>query len=701
VKRISLLILLLLPLRSLLACDFPNGTAVATPATTPACSQLYAAAGLNEQSALGVYAQWNVGFGIITGDLTGAPISLNGGYMGLPSEIDQVVAVPSIATDGTDFLLVEYSSGVTYSRIVHPNGTKGPRVQITNGSGSSGNSSGSAAVVWTGNEYLVAANEFVKDPASNQIVPHIVNAVVARDGTLVSKGSGPSGQLLLTVVPMGSQSLMIWKEGTAVNAGWISAGPTPAILLTLSGINNPSRASSASIGNSIAIAFVNGGALQVLTAARPPASAALSNVSIKTLGSNVNDAAVVADGSDFLVLYSDSSLNANATRISQDGNVGATFPLAKGDVVSAASNSRGTVVLSTYGCGTIQSQFIARGATTASAPVDLTLKPVIQRAEKLVATASGHQLAYLEGTALYVQPVNASGSPGGRTKLADVVQSYALIPTSNGGTAIAWVEGATSNVLRVLRFDANGNPRGSALDIPATPAVNTVSLAETGDTLLVAYQGIVAATFNTRPEVHGVIISSAGTIAQDAVLSNTSDEGNDVTAGVDGSKWMIAWRNGRGGQVAVVETPQSDLRSQTRRDLNLPATGTASIGAVSNGNVYWYELGADSRYVVHRTTLTGTDAVLGTSFDEITNLRLSGTTPVWTSSGATLVSISSPSGLLGCFAMTVVGNNTFEYDIRNGVVSTFVYFDGTQLRVQNQGDQLPPPPASRHRAVHH
>jgi hypothetical protein len=701
VKRISLLILLLLPLRSLLACDVPNGTAVATPATTRACSNAYAAVGLNEQSAYGVFSVWNIGFGILTGNVSGAPLSLSGGYTALPAEIDPVVATPAIATDGTDFLVVEYASGATYTRIVHADGSKGPRIEIANNVGSFGNSGGSAAVVWTGNEYLVAANDFVRDAASGLFLPRIVQAVVRRDGTLLSRGVGPTGQLLLTLVPQGSQALMIWKQGDAVQAGWISAGPSPAILITIPGVNSATRASSAAIGNSMAVAFVSGGELQVLTASSQN-SPALANLAIRTLGSAVNDAAVVADGSDFLVLYSDASLNANATRISTNGTIGATFPLAKGDIVSAASNSRGTIVLSTYGCGTIQSQFIARGATTAGAPVDLTLRPIVQTAEKLLPTASGHQLAYLEGTALYVQPISVSASPGARTKLSDLAQSYSIISTSNGGSAIAWIEGAASNVLRVLRLDANGNARGSVTTIPAaTPAISSVSLAEAGDTLLVAYQGIVGGS--TRPEVHGVIISSAGTIAQEALLSNLGDEGNNVTAGVDGNNWMIAWRNGHEGHVVVVETPQNDLRSQTRRDLNLPAAGTAEIGVVANGNVYWHELGADDQYVVHRTTLAGSDAVLGTSIDEITDVRLSGTTPVWTIRGTTTVGINSPSGLLGCFAMTLVGNKTFEYDIRNGVVSTFVYFDGTQLRVQNQGDALQPPPSqsSRHRAVRH
>ena len=160
-RQISIALFALLIVYPVFGCDTAHGNAVATPQTVTDCSYLAGAVGLSEQSAIGVFAWSSFGFGTSSGAVTSAPITLNGGYTKLQSTVDQVIANPIMATDGTNFLLVEYSSGATASRLVHADGTFGPLTPIVsvtnaNAAGATQNDSGgSAAVVWDGNEYLV------------------------------------------------------------------------------------------------------------------------------------------------------------------------------------------------------------------------------------------------------------------------------------------------------------------------------------------------------------------------------------------------------------------------------------------------------------------------------------------------------------------------------------------------------------------
>src|SRR5213075_871157 len=140
-------------------------------------------------------------------------------------------------------------------------------------------------------------------------------------------------------------------------------------------------------------------------------------------------------------------------------------------------------------CGTIASQFIARGATIASSASDVTFKGAAQTDPRLIATNAGHQLFYREnGAAIYTQFVDNNAAPQARTQLTTFTFSYDAT-FLNGGSAIAWID-SVSNTVKVARYDQSGVKRGSTIEVPAVNMlINSISIAASGDTLLVAYQG--------------------------------------------------------------------------------------------------------------------------------------------------------------------------------------------------------------------
>ncbi|HEY2090606.1 MAG TPA: hypothetical protein VGJ81_01860 [Thermoanaerobaculia bacterium] len=676
-------------------CDVPNGNAVASPQVVPDCSYLDAAIGLNEQSAIGAFSWSTGGFGLSGGAVTAAPVTLNGGFTRVQTTVDQVVAGPILATDGTDFLLVEYSNGATAARIVHGDGTFGSRtpiVDVTNANvtGATQNGpGGSAAVVWDGNEYLVLTTEFVRPGADVSAVPKVVSATVRRDGTLASAGVIADNAVLLTAVKAGSSAVAIWRTNGAVQAGFAvpqQIVTNPIVLPSFDGI----AAAAANNGSSIAVVFADSAGVDLLLA-----DTSFNNRTTKTVNAIQSPGLeIVPDGSDFLVLQSDASLNARATRIS-GGNPGAFFTLATGAVVGAASNSRGTIVLATHGCGTIASQFISHGATTASAAADLTMKGSPQTSERLIPTTNGHQLTYIENHNLYTQFVDNSANAQGRLQLTTYVTSFATTAL-NGGTAVAWIDGTSGQALRVARFDASGAQRGSTLDIPVSVTVNAVSVAASGDSLLVAYQGTPFTSHH--PEVHAALIDTSGALTQHVLLSGAGDEGSNVTTGVNGSNWMIAWHNGPPHVLVVITTPVSALTSPTRRDISMATIGIPILAAADGGNVYWIERASQS--LVHKTVVSsGADSVIGQPADNIDTVRVVGGTPVWTvrggTTGETTSVVNSPLGTVGCFTSF---DSSVEYDTHNNALAMWVYSDGTQLHVQ-----LPSaaPANARRRAVKH
>lgn len=696
-KQISIVLFLLLVLRPVFGCDTPHGLAVATPQTITACEYLDAAIGLNEQSALGVFASSSFSFGGAgVGAVTAAPVTLDGNFLSLQTTADPIVASPAVATDGTDFLLVEYSAGATATRLMHADGSSGQRTVIVNvnnansAGGTANNSGGSAAVVWDGNEYLVLTTEFVRPAVDTAALPKVLSATVRRDGTLATSGVIADNALLLTAVRASTNAVAIWRRNGVLEAGFA----VPQQINTGSYITLPAldavAAAAANNGSSIVVAFGTSTGVQILTA-----DSGFGNRSLKTVN-NLTAAGleVVPDGNDFLVIQSDAGLNARATRIS-GGNPGATFALANGIVVSAASNSRGTIVLATHGCGTIASQFIARGATTASGATDLTLKGAAQTDSRLIATNAGHQLSYLENHALYTQFVDNAGVPQARTQLTTYATSYTATYL-NGGSAIAWMDGVSANALKVARFDQNGVKRGATITVPATATIDAISIAGSGDTLLVAFQGTPASS--GLPEIHGVVIDTSGNVAQNVLLSGSSDEGSNITAGVNGDEWMIAWRNNPPQTLVVISTPQSDLHVQTRRQVPLASVGFPMLVVADSGNVYWLDRAASS--VVHKMVVsTGSDSVLGQSASSIDSIRLASGIPVWSvrngTTGETTSLFLTPFGLFGCF---IASDSAVDYDTRGGGMALYVYSDGTQLHTQ-----VPSPivTSSRRRAVRH
>ncbi|HEX3581417.1 MAG TPA: hypothetical protein VH087_06620 [Thermoanaerobaculia bacterium] len=695
-KQITIILFALVIVYPVFGCDTPHGNAVATPQTVTDCSYLAGAIGLNEQSAVGIFAWSSFGFGSSSGAVTVAPVTLNGGFTKLQSTVDQVIANPLMATDGSNFLLVEYSSGTTATRLVHADGTFGPRSAIVtvsnaNAAGATQNDNGgSASVVWDGTEYLVLTTEFVRPAADVAAVPKVVSATVRADGTLASSGVIADKAVLLTAVKAGSSAVAIWKTNGTVQAGFAVPQQIVSNPITLAGFDG-NGAAAANNGSQIAVVFADNAGVDLLLA-----DTNFNNRSVKTVNSaNASGLAIVADGSDFLVAQSDSNLNARATRIS-GGNPGATFTLTSGAVVSAASNSRGTIILSTHGCGTIASQFVARGSTSPSTPTDLTLKGSPQTDERLVSTSNGHQLTYIENHSLYTQFVDNTANAQPRTQLTAFAAGFAMTEL-NGGSAVAWVDGSLAQSIKVARFDAADNKRGSTIDVPvASATVNFLAIAASGDSVLVAFQATPLGSHHAQ--VIATIIDSTGTPAPTTLLSGLSDDGTNLTAGVNGSSWMVTWRNGPPNVMVVITTPVSTLLSPSRRDIPMTTTGLPALVLADSGNVYWIDRGAQN--VVHKTVVSsGADSVIGQSSDNIDTVRLLSGIPVWTvrtvGSGETTTTLASPLSTVACF---VGADSGVEYDTRDNGVSMWVYTDGTQLRTQLLSTA---PPASRHRAVHH
>ena len=689
-KQLTIALFALLVVYPVFACDTPHGNAVATAQTVTDCQYLDAAMGLNEQSALGIFAWSSIGFGLSGGAVTAAPVTLNGGFTRIQTTVDQVIASPAVATDGTDFLLVEYSAGGTATRLMHADGSSGPLtpiVTVTNAniSGAPQNSNGgSAAVVWDGNEYLVLTTEFIRPAPDVVAVPKVVSATVRRDGTLASSGVIANNAMLLTAVKSGSSAVAIWRSNGALQAGFA----LPQQLVTSPIVLPPSDAAfaaAANNGSSIVVVYATGNGLDMMVTDTSFNNRIMKNVN----GIQTNGLKVVPDGSDFLVLQSDAGLNTRATRIS-GGNPGATFSLASGGVVSAASNTRGTVVLSTHGCGTIESQFIARGATTASAPIDLTLKGAAQTDERIIATSAGHQLTYIESHNLFTQFLDNLANAQARTQLTSYAGSFATTQL-NGGAAVAWIDGASAQSLKVARFDASGNKRGSTIDVPVTLTLFTVSVAASGDTLLVAYQGTPIGSHHL--EVHGALIDTTGNVTQDVVLSGSSDDGSNLTAGVDGGNWMIAWRNGPPHVLVSIETPIITLQAPTRRSIPINPIGLPALVLADSGSLYWIERAAQN--FVHKTLVSsGADSVIGQDSDSIATVRLLGGIPVWTVVRDSDTELNSPIGTAGCFA----SGASVEYDTRSNALAMWVYSDATQLHAETPSAAQG---SSRHRAVKH
>ncbi len=696
-RQISIALFALVIVYPVFACDTPHGNAVATPQTITDCAYVAGAVGLNEQSAVGIFAWASVSFGgSSSGAVTVAPITLNGGFTKLQSTVDEGIANPLMATDGTNFLLVEYASGATSTRLVHADGTVGPLTPIVtvtnvNGAGATQNSTGgSAAVVWDGNEYLVLTTEFVR-PAADQIpVPKVVSATVRADGTLASSGVIADNAVLLTAVKAGSSAMAIWRTNGALKAG--PAVPQQIVTNPISlPVLDGGLAVAANNGSSIAVAFADSSSVDVLLA-----DSNFNNRTVRTVSAiSASGLAIVPDGSDFLVAQSDQNLNARATRIT-GGSTGATFALTGGAVVGAASNSRGAIILSTHGCGTIASQFIARGSNSPSTATDLTLKGAPQTNERLVATSNGHQLTYIENQNLYTQFVDNSANAQARTQLTTYVNSFAVTQL-NGGSAVAWIDGPAAQSIKVARFDPAGNKRGSTIDVPVTSAkANSLSIAGSGDSLLVAYQATPTGSFH--PQVSATVIDTTGTPSATTLLSGLNDDGSNLTTGVNGTSWMIAWHNGPPHSIVVITTPISGLTLTNRRDIPIAPAGFPMVAAADAGNVYWIDHAQQS--VVHKTVVSsGADSVVGQSSDNIDTVRILSGFPIWTIRSArigdTTTTLMLPQGSAGCF---VGFDGAVEYDARDGALAMWVYSDGTQLHAE-----LPTfgTTGTRHRAVHH
>src|SRR5204862_7727140 len=119
------------------------------------------------------------------------------------------------------------------------------------------------------------------------------------------------------------------------------------------------------------------------------------------------------------------------------------------------------------------------------------------------------------GAAIYTQFVDNNAAPQARTQLTTFTFSYDAT-FLNGGSAIAWID-SVSNTVKVARYDQSGVKRGSTIEVPAVNMlINSISIAASGDTLLVAYQGTPIGSHH--PEVHAAVIDTSGNVTQNVLL---------------------------------------------------------------------------------------------------------------------------------------------------------------------------------------
>lgn len=641
---------LLLFSRVIFGCDAPHSFPLLETRYVPDCGHWNAVVAVSDDGAFAAWHFTHVGFGTVTGMNFGAPLDEQG-HARVNEEIRyNLSGMPSVASDGRDFLLVVSDSIGTRGMIVDRDGNASDAKTIA-----PSHTAGRAAAIWTGSDYLI-------------VNPDLVAARVARDGTVTNVDTLTTGATLGAL----TDGLVIWKRGATYEAAPIG-GAAVSLPIPSSAVVNV-----ASSGSGFLAVFMEPGgrvAALRLDANGHPAGTVIEIATESMPSTFLDQPQVTYEGGSFLVVWDNGTSIIHAAHVpASSGASSSPFVVANGVIWSAAPSRDGTLLAYSVGCGSIATRVIGRGADNGTAESIVSMRASAQASPRIAATPLGHQVLWFEGNTLYTRFLSGGGSAGPVRRLTNGVSLNSAIIASRGGTAVVFSDDSTLNL---VRFDAAGNPTESAV-LPSTHFIFSISLAAVGDELLVVTSGEEE---SFKYEVDAVRVGSS---VQRVVLSRPGEDGFNALAGGDGAHWYAAWRNGS-SQLVSIEMVPGDLRQQTRFDIRLPTNLNATLGAILAGKdpaVVW------TNGNVHATFIhSSLDFALAAA--NAIDVRVFDGDVYWSESGATTRILSAPitktpapsATERACLAKTMIG---IAYDVHNGVVDTIVFPDGAQLRVQER-----------------
>src|SRR5205814_2965935 len=384
------------------------------------------------------FASWHmshVGFATVSGTNYGALLDANGRLrVTTQTNYGGGTGRPRIATDGRDFLFVTYSRGFTDAQLIRADGTRGAtKIVATHGIGSFTTSSvnGTASVVWTGSEYIVATTEIVVTGTTTR--GNIVAATFTRDGEIGAITTIADDAGLMALAPAGpGRALAIWNQAGVVSSAFIGANGLVSTPQRIDAIPATASVNLATDGANFAAVFAQGSRIATLRLG------ATTPIELDTSGSSTQ---IVWDRDAFVVIWNDDANNILMFRLNR--GVTPATRIGVGHIESASASSNGVIILHGSPCGAMSTLTIGGDDSIVS------VAPSEQLSPRIVATNFGHQVTWIEGTSLFTRFIDRNGSGGDTMHLTDAeVLNVSSIPFE-GGTAIVWGGG-------FARFDASG-----------------------------------------------------------------------------------------------------------------------------------------------------------------------------------------------------------------------------------------------------
>jgi hypothetical protein len=323
--------LVLVPIASAIGCPDPVLIRVAPVHIDAQCEYGNGAIAAEGDAVFGAWMKSRTGgFGAptTTGSMSGGRMTASGHLVDATQQLlNQVPARPSVATNGTTWMLAWTRYGATY---VQPEGWSTPR-QIT-----APDSTGDARVVWNGRDFIVIAKEgaavFALRLDANGAV--VARNEIARDtsvGDAVRSGDG--GTLVVT-----PQETILLDGIAVVSRHTLIDIPSDAIM------------DVARNGNSFLVAWHadSVGAWQLDANGERVGRVTLAQSAV----SLPRHIAVAVDGGDYVVLWTDYPL-VRGVRV-RDLTVRATLEPVEALVLDATSTSGGMLALLSRGCGVVE-----------------------------------------------------------------------------------------------------------------------------------------------------------------------------------------------------------------------------------------------------------------------------------------------------------------------------------------------------------
>ena len=717
----------LLSLPAARPCETAQGQPVGPLHFAPVCGLSAAAVAANDHGALGVWPSTRgqifritEDFGTLL-DLAGHPFHSSQSSLGAGT----TDGVPVLATDGTDFLLFQNTRGFASVQKISADGTViGPILRVTSIGSVAGNTGGSGTVLWSGTEYTTLLTAAIADNETAGLYHgRIIRASVSRDGAVGGVDTLLDGASLAAAVSAGANRvLMIWHSGGVTEAGMLNGSALTRASQRLDAIPSTVSVALATDGVGFLAVWIEPGGR--LAALRLDSSGAPSGPPIEIVTTPVvlgrSDPLAVWDGSSYVVFWSDDGATKGA-RISPNGT-GPPAIVAAGRPAAATVTSRGTLLLTIHGCGTVASTVIDRGVLTAETSADVSIAVIPQRSPRVAATSRGHQLLWTEDGKLLTRFVGADGSSGEIRQLNDETVrsatgsfsdgSVSLIVPFHGGSYVAWSEGPEngSAVLRAQRLDAAGQPTGMKAAIDTLFFIFDIALAESGDELFIVTEEQRAFSPypapSSPPEVYAARLGGEGNLLQRAAVAVSKVAFQSVAASADGFQAIAGWMTDL-HELRATTMDATNLRVQQATIISLPLEAGASRVVLRQGPpaaVFWIE--GSSR--LHMTLLDSrADVVVAEARDGLGLVRLEGDDLYWlVAPQATILSARLTPTAAGqpraraCFAIYPF---PFAYAVRDGAPSALIYArrfvvddrdgaDDAQLRVQLLA------PARRHAA---